>query len=80
MCQLGSNIACSTIDRAEHIAHGTVILRQDVVTSLLSVSMCHTSSWMHGLICSTGNVIVFSTFGAIALSSLILEVKLIEDL
>lgn len=43
MCQLGSNIACFTIDRAERIAHGTVTLRQDVITSLLSV-MCHTTA------------------------------------
>lgn len=39
MCQLGSNIACLTIDRAEHIAHVTVRLLQDVITALLS-EMC----------------------------------------
>ncbi len=43
MCQLGSNMACFTIDRAEHIAHATVRLLQDVITSLLSV-MCHKTS------------------------------------
>lgn len=43
MCQLGSNIACFTIDRAEHIAHVTVRLLEDVITSLLSV-MCHETS------------------------------------
>lgn len=40
MCQLGSNIACLTCDRAEHIAHVRVRLLQDVITSLLS-EMCH---------------------------------------
>lgn len=40
MCQLGSNIACLTCDRAEHIAHVRVRLLQDVITSLLS-AMCH---------------------------------------
>lgn len=43
MCQLGSNMACFTIDRAEHIAHATVRLLQDVITSLLS-AMCHKTS------------------------------------
>lgn len=43
MCQLGSNIACFTIDRAEHAAHATVGLLQDVITSLLSAT-CRTAA------------------------------------
>lgn len=41
MCQLGSNVACFTIDGTEHIAHVTLL--QDVITTLLSV-MCHVTS------------------------------------
>lgn len=38
MCQLGSNIACFTINGTEHIAQVRPL--QDVITSLLSVT-CH---------------------------------------
>lgn len=41
MCQLGSNIACSTIDGTEHIAHVKPL--QDVISPLLS-AMCHMTS------------------------------------
>lgn len=73
MCQLGSNLACFTIDGTEHNAPFTVGMLQDVISSLLSVSQ---DIWMYGLICSNSNVIIFSIFGA---SSLILGLKLIVD-
>lgn len=74
VCQLGSNIACLTIDRAEHIARYS---KTASGCHYLSV-VCNLSQDMgiYGVIFSDGNVIIFFIFWDIIPSSVILRVEL----